>query len=362
MHDPEHTIFQTLKTPVPSLSTAQAAALLADRFGLEASLAPLASERDQNFLVDAGERGRYVLKIANREEPSGVTDFQNRALEHIAVTDPGFPAPRVIPAIDGERLVEAVSATGDVHRLRLLSWLDGTPLDEAEGVRSVAAQTGTTLARLDRALSDFGHEASGYGLPWDIHHADKLAELLPFVADARTRRLCEARIRRFGDIVMPRLGELRRQVIYNDMNPSNILVDPDNAERVAGIIDFGDIVESERVNDVAVAAAYLCRPASDPFADVVEFLAAYAGVEPLSDEEIDLLPELIPARHLTTVMISHWRSAMYPENRRYILRSERRARRMLGIVAAAGVDEARSRFRAACRRGTDGETTGDDRG
>jgi hydroxylysine kinase len=344
-------IFTTLKTPVPGFPTAGVASLLAERYGLEGRLEPLSSERDQNFLVDAGARGRYVFKIANREEPPGVTDFQNRALAHIAGKAPGFPAPRVIETVEGDTMFDVTSATGDVHRARLLSWLEGTPLDEAKGVTSVAAQTGATLARLDGILSDFEHEDADYGLPWDIHNAEALADLLPFVDDPGIRGLCERRIERHAEHVAPKRAGLRRQVIYNDMNPSNVLVDPGDVDKVAGIIDFGDIVSSELVNDVAVAAAYLCRLGDDPFADVVEFLSAYTSVEPLTDAEIDLLPELIPARHLTTVMISHWRSAMYPENRTYILRSEERARRMLEIVANAAGDETHARFRAACNTG-----------
>jgi Ser/Thr protein kinase RdoA (MazF antagonist) len=119
---------------------------------------------------------------------------------------------------------------------------------------------------------------------------------------------------------------------------------------VSGIIDFGDLVFSALVNDVAVASAYLCRIDDDPFADVVEFLAAYTESLPLVDEEIELLPELVLARHLTTVMITHWRSAMYPDNRDYILRSEKRARRMLETIAGHPAEETARRFRRACGR------------
>jgi Ser/Thr protein kinase RdoA (MazF antagonist) len=343
-----HPMFQSLKTPVPTFDPAVASELLASRYGLDGELSPLSSERDQNFLVDAGDAGRFVLKFAGLAEPANVTNFQNQALEHLAAKDPTFPAPRVVRTEDGEPMFEATSATGDVHRVRLLSWLAGVPLDEAEGVESVAAQMGATLARLGQLLGDFEHPGSHYGLPWDIHNAAELAELLPHVEDDGLQALCEDRIRRFNKLIVPRQPGFRQQVIYNDMNPSNLLVDPDDVNRLVGVIDFGDMVHSELVNDVAIAAAYLCKTDGDPFAEVIQFLSAYSRVESLEDEEIELLPELIPARHLTTVMISHWRSAMYPENREYILRSEKRARRMLEIFANANIEATRERFRDAC--------------
>ncbi len=41
---------------------------------------------------------------------------------------------------------------------------------------------------------------------------------------------------------MPQLAGLRHQVIHNDLNLHNVLVDPKDGARVAGVIDFGDMV------------------------------------------------------------------------------------------------------------------------
>lgn len=339
-------MFRTLKTPVPAIEPAFASELLRTRYGVDGRLVPLPGERDLNFLVEVDHGRRYVLKFANAAEDAGVTDFQNRALMHLAARDPEFEAPRVIATLDGEHLFETTAPLGDVHRVRLLSWLEGIPLDEAKGDVDIAAQTGAALARLGMLLADFDHPSSGYALPWDIHNAARLEELLPKVGDLNLRSLCERRIERFREHVEPQLPKLRHQVIHNDMNPSNVLVD--EAGDIAGIIDFGDMVRSELINDVAVAAAYLCRVDADPFSDVVAFLTAYTAIARLSDDEVALLPDLVLTRHLTTVMIAHWRAAMYPENRGYILRSEERARSMLETLADQSPDAALERFRLAC--------------
>ena len=42
-------------------------------------------------------------------------------------------------------------------------------------------------------------------------------------------------------------------------------------------------------------------------------------------DEFELLPYLVTVRNVTTIVISHWRASMYPENRAYILRSADRA-------------------------------------
>ena len=68
---------------------------------------------------------------------------------------------------------------------------------------------------------------------------------------------------RFGD-VKPRLAGLRHQVIHNDYHLFNVLVAQDDASRVTGIIDFGDMIRAPLVAEVATAAAYQLRGTDDP--------------------------------------------------------------------------------------------------
>lgn len=350
-------LFTALRTPVPAFSEQQATEFLREHYGIVASLEPLASERDQNFLACAADGDKYVLKFANTYESAAITDFQVQGLLHVARVDPDFPVPRVITTDDGELMFEVESEAGTAHRVRLLSWLEGVPLQHAKGVDSVARQTGACLARLGVALRDFSHPASDYPLLWDIRNAASLEQLLPHVSDMDLRELCEQRLDRFRDVVEPRLDRLRSQVIHNDMNPSNLLVDQSDVNRVTGVIDFGDMVFSRLVNDAAVAAAYFCRVAEDPFEEVVKFLDAYTERLPLTEDEVAVLPDMILTRHLTTVMITHWRASMYPDNANYILRSEPRARQILSLVASLGIDGTVDRFLDVCRPGARQEAT-----
>ena len=242
-------IFAALQTPAPDFSTSEAANLLRDYYYLDGDLEPLASERDQNFLVRESDGSKYVLKFASAAESADVTEFQTLALKHIARVDPDFPVPRVIGTRDDKPMVEVTSGAGTKHRVRLLSWLDGVPLQHADSASNIAAQTGDCLARLGRTLQDFEHPAGDYLLLWDIKNAEYLRELLPYVVDNELRLLCESRLERFREIVKPQIDTLRTQVIYNDMNPSNILVDSHDQSYLAGVIDFGDIVLSQLVND-----------------------------------------------------------------------------------------------------------------
>ncbi len=61
---------------------------------------------------------------------------------------------------------------------------------------------------------------------------------------------------RFTEHVLPRLGSVRAQVIHNDYHLYNVLVAPDDHERIVGIIDFGDMVHAPLVGELATAAAF----------------------------------------------------------------------------------------------------------
>jgi Ser/Thr protein kinase RdoA (MazF antagonist) len=127
---------------------------------------------------------------------------------------------------------------------------------------------------------------------------------------------------------------LRRQVIYNDLNFHNVLVDPQDPDRIAGIIDFGDIIAAPLINDLAVAASYQLGGEAGR-AQAAEFIAAYHRALPLRDEEIRLLPLLIEARLAMTLLITGYRARLHPQNAAYILRNNASARAALLASRAA---------------------------
>ncbi len=270
-----------------------------------------------------------MLKLANSAESPDVTALQTEALLHVASADPELAVPRVRETVDGSTSVEITAGDGRKHVARVISWLEGTPLQYVEREPGYADALGRAAACLGKTLSDFMHPASDHALLWDLKRASHLKDLLDCVADTGLRALCAARLDRFDSTIAPRLKELRWQIIHNDLNPSNILVDEQDPSTMLGVIDFGDIAHSPLIVDVAVASAYLLKDGPDALADMLEFVAAYSQDLPLSELELGVLFDLTLTRSTMTVLITHWRAARYPENRDYILRNETRARRLL---------------------------------
>jgi Ser/Thr protein kinase RdoA (MazF antagonist) len=163
------------------------------------------------------------------------------------------------------------------------------------------------------------HPASDYPLLWDIKQAAKLIPLLEHVPDKELQLQFQRRLENFVERVEPRLRHCRSQIIHNDLNWGNVLADGERNDRILGIIDFGDMLKSPLIIDIAVASAYLCKTGDQPLADVHEFLRGYHDVTPILPGEFELLPDLMLMRNVQTIVIAHWRASQYPENQEYLL-------------------------------------------
>ncbi len=314
------TIFESLKTPPPDINSEQARQIALQHYGLSASATTFISERDRNFHLLTEEGEHYVLKVTNSAEDPQVALFQSEALREIARRDPELPVPRVIAALDGGHHF-FLHRDGQDLLIRLFTYLDGESLAKVPHSASQRFNVGQLSARIARALRDFRHPADEHLILWDIQNANYLGKLLQWIPEADKRSLAEAFLNRFRTYVLPAYPALRKQVVHSDLNPQNLLVRPEEPDVITGILDFGDMVRTALINDVAIASSYLLAKTGDPLAPVVDLLRGYQSVVPLETAELMLLPDLIATRYLVNVAITNWRAARYPDNKAYILRN-----------------------------------------
>jgi Ser/Thr protein kinase RdoA (MazF antagonist) len=341
-------VVRRMLTATPPTLTEKEAAQIANRhFGIEGRLKPLVSDRDQNFMLEAVDGQRFVLKIANHTEPPQSLDFQNQALAHVKRHDPSLPLPRVIPDRDGNGFT-SLESDGKTHLVRVVSWLEGVPMEHCAPGPGVERRLGELLARLDRALEDFEHPASDPFSAWDMKHAGELALLLEHIEEPSLGSLVADVLQRFTTRVEPLTGKLRTQVVHNDMNPGNILLDSDDPGRISGIIDFGDLVRTPLIFDLAIAAAYQLSEDADPLAGALPLIAGFNAVSPLQAIEMDLLTDLIRTRLVTSLLINSYRVKLFPENRDYLLVSYAAVKCSLAGLDKLGEREALERIREAC--------------
>ena len=298
-------------------AVADALKLARELYGFEGQAQLLPSEYDDNFRLLAADGTARVLKVMHPIRDQSFVDMQCEVLGLIAVREPGLFVPRVIPDLKGRSWSTARIGEGPERLVWMLSYLPGRPL---AGLRPVTpaflGEIGEALARLDRALSGFSHPAASRELKWDLVRAGWIRDHLEKIKDPRRRALVEKILDRYGAEVIPALPALRRGVVYADANEHNVLVrvEPGWPPRLAGFIDFGDMIETVAVAEVAVAAAYAAFGAPDPLETVRPLLAAFHRVFPLTADEIASLDALIRTRLAVSVVNSACRTAAEPDD------------------------------------------------
>jgi Ser/Thr protein kinase RdoA (MazF antagonist) len=307
-----------LDTQPPGFSPGEALQIARDLYGLDGKVSPLDSERDQNFLLDTPSGDQFVLKIANSAMDPAILMMQVEALEHIAVVDPELPVPRVLYSRNSSSLERIQAIDGRSHYLHVLTYLPGLcpPGDQAR--RVLHRPMGTFLARLVLALRGFYHPAASYELLWDLKQAAVLKDYLHHVPDPEQRQLVVYFLDRFERFVLPEIPKLRFQIVHNDFAPNNIVVAPDDPGVIVGIIDFGDMIHSPLIADLAITIADMLPGQDEPLEVAEEIIAAYQEIVPLETLELTLLYDLIAIRLTLLNVIAAWRVHLYPENREYI--------------------------------------------
>jgi 4-aminobutyrate aminotransferase-like enzyme/Ser/Thr protein kinase RdoA (MazF antagonist) len=301
--------FAGLTLPTPEVDVQEAAALAEEHFGVTGPVRELGSSQEANFLV-RDPAGDVVLKVANPAFAASELDLQNAVMQHLADSGLPFATPVPRPARDGSRIV-AARAAGQPTHLRLLTFVPGAVLTDADVLADdVLREVGGLAAHLGAALAELDHPAADRVLQWDPRRAADVVEALaPSVADpasrARVQRLC----RQASERLAPVAGDLRLQVVHADLADYNLVTRrrPDGRPAVTGVIDFGDVMRSWLVGDLATAlASMLWRTGRSPLLDVVQAAIGYHAVRPLLAPEVTALWPLVVTRAaVLTVSVEH---------------------------------------------------------
>lgn len=332
-------------------STAWAERFARENYALDAHTTQLAGEFDLNFHLQTDGGESYVLKVSPVGADFVALECQIEALKHLANTPLAALFQRVCPTADGQNLLRLADEQG-FRWVRLVSYLEGTPLaHHHDRPASFLEEIGRTLANLDLALANFDHPGAKRDLHWDISRTAELGRFSQYVPDQYRRKMVEGHLDHFEKRVAPRLVGLAHSVIYNDANDHNILVrtEPDGTPRLAGLVDFGDMLHTVTAAEPAIACAYLMLDRDDPIATAVSLISGYHDVRPLTPTEHAVVFDLIIARLCGSVLMSARGRHEDPENE-YLQISEAPVWRLLERLSIIDRNDIESAIGDACRR------------
>lgn len=252
----------------------------------------LPSERDLNFLLTDDSGQRFVLKIANSSESRVFLEAQNAVLDYLS-----------------QRVSFCQRVIGEIaefqgHFVRVVTYLPGVPLaDINPHTPGLLHDFGQKLGQLAHALADFDHPAVHRDFYWDLANGNRIIDEYASLIENTDLRDLVLKCR------FEPSAELRRSVIHGDANDYNVLVDPESMT-ISGLIDFGDMVYSYTVGDLAIAIAYVVLGEGDP-RDVI---AGYRSEFGMLDEEREALWPLVRLRLAMSVCIAAHQMRQQPDN------------------------------------------------
>ena len=318
-------------------------ALLRDSYGIAGKISALPGEHDLNYRIEAEDGTRYLLKL---HAPGDADDLgmQMAVLDHLSAVAPHLSISHALPDRSG---AAAIAATLRGERTaRLLTWLPGDVWSRSTA-RSMESVTtlGRLLGEVDRSLEGFSHAGAKRIYGWDIGRADMHLENLVFIEDADKRAAVQCILDRFVATVLPALKTCPHQVIHNDANDYNVLLDAEG--RVSGLLDFGDMVETARVVEIAVAGAYALIGTPDPVETIGRLAGAYHAVNAVGETEAGLIFDLVLTRYAVSMCMAAKQIRDNPENT-YLLVSQEDVWRELQRLQRENRALAIARIRDAC--------------
>jgi len=335
-----------LRTSPPLFTEAQVERIARDTYGLLVTVRSLPGERDRNFHLHTADRRDFVLKILDFNSSPEATDCQLRVLEHLAEQDPSLPVPRILPTVLGGEIGTVAGREGS-YATCLMGYLPGELLASRSPDGPLLENLGETLARLDLALRGFFHPALGQRIAWDVRRLPELVEHAVFIDSPNLRRSVQNAAAALKER-LPALRSMQSQAIHGDCHAHNVLVEA-NARTVSGILDFGDMVHAPRVLEPAVAMSELLAEERVSLENVAVLLAGYSRRTPLEPAGLELLYDLILARHAATVLVHAWRARHDADGARVLEGSIPQTARSIARLEEAGREALTERWGRALR-------------
>ena len=295
------------------MTTETASQIALEYYNLNVQATPLQGDEDENFKLTTKNGTHYLLKVSAQDTAIDFLKFQTALLNHIATKKASVILPEIYHNIHQEAET-FVQISGELKTVRVLTWLPGRLWANVNPRTSTLRfSLGKKAGALTKTLQDFDHQEAHRSFDWNLTDSLWTKKYTDLFKDIE-KDMVSFFQKRFLEL-QPSYQSLPKSVVHNDLNDYNVLVSENlkNPE-VTGIIDFGDAVYTQTVNDLAIAIAYAIMNTPDPLAAAVEVVKGYHTEYMLSEKELECLYTLVGMRLVTTVTKAALRRADVSKN------------------------------------------------
>jgi 4-aminobutyrate aminotransferase-like enzyme/Ser/Thr protein kinase RdoA (MazF antagonist) len=287
--------------------------LIAEHYGKNATyVKTLVGELDQNIYIRTKKDHEFILKIAHPDRSIDHLEMENQAMEFLVDKNTGLLLPKPVKSLSGELIVDISGQS-----MRLIKWLSGRLWKDINPITyRMLVDVGIKVARLHSGLIGYKHPELNRSFQWDPSKVswvkEKVAEIFK---KPEQRELIERSLNLIDRLSAPLLANLPQSVCYLDANDHNIIIGGKRkSPHVLGFIDFGDMIWTHRINELAITIAYTCMDFSDPLSAACKVIEGFTSIIPLDEKEIKALYGQILARWVISLSFSTLRESESGEN------------------------------------------------
>jgi Ser/Thr protein kinase RdoA (MazF antagonist) len=278
-------------------------------------LTRLGSLQDRVFRLGTDGAPSAVLKFSTGDRLDETALMaEAELLQHLKRAWPALQLPLLLPGSDRQLLQRRGAMAA-----RMMGWVGGVALARASHwTTSSMYALGDVSGRISQALNDFDHPGLRNYVEWDPRHAIEVVQgYLSDVAGPQGELLAEAL--EFLRTTMPAADcpDLPEQPVHLDLTDHNVLgqFDPDGQFHPMGVIDFGDLVRTWRICELAVSVhAAIGRNSTDPLATLTPVVEGFLAHQRLTAIEAEHLWTLIVARAAICVAAESVEAARSTDN------------------------------------------------
>ncbi|MDC1491994.1 aminotransferase class III-fold pyridoxal phosphate-dependent enzyme [Flavobacteriaceae bacterium] len=290
-------------------------------YGIIGKAVKLNGELDLNFKISTNN-SKYYLKIYNECIDIKFVKYQEKVLNHLTYTSEKKFYPKQILNKKGNAISFFNDENNKTLFFRINSWIDGRLWSDVNPITAkLRLKLGQSAGRLTKSLNDLKIIDYNYNTDWDISNSLWTVNYLKLFKKREDKKV----IQYFQNIFLKNkdsYNNLRKSFIHNDINDNNIVLTKKlDFPEIKGIIDFGDTIKSQSVNDLAVTCTYAIMNCNSPLSSAVSIVRGYNQSFQLLDTELYHLYNLIGMRLVVSITKSAINKTKFKENK-YLLISE----------------------------------------
>ena len=173
--------------------------------------------------------------------------------------------------------------------VRILSYIEGKMYAKNRHSDDLEISLGNFLGILSKELKNLGHPSSHRKFKWNPSSIDWIKSELNLFKHKK-REIIEKNICEYKKFVKKNKNNLRFSITHGDPNNYNLVV---HQNKIAGLIDYGDMIFAPSINDLSISLAYALMNKENLYRTLKNIILSFHNKFAITFDEIFSLMTLV---------------------------------------------------------------------